>query len=473
MNIKHKLLLTIGLITAGRLAVAITPQAMNKIKAAEANLDKKYAIIKELNTAAKKDNAERIKFEKDGYKLSIESIEKLRKEIGEAIDTIKALDATYAKTKEEKRDEQFDIINNWVEQGKIGTAETIKLGNSTKEFVGISELQGPIDRIIDSFKTLFTNDLNYDSEVKLLSSALNRYNKQFTNYESTINAQYPEIGFATDKIFLGKQKDTNAFLFSDLKKQALKVAEKLENAKDASGTLLITQTSKWYEKKTVGEFIKEQVKTLKEDNLNKMDKAIAKIAKECAITHEFSGGDSPWVYADKKFFTPFLIKIKEETNKDFTDSDGGSFAYIQKETAEGTKSLTDMLLINDAAKVITDYVKIEPIQILNSNDYKKALQDFAVKYAQITVKALYYTTRLAAGDNAKNTDSNKTFYNNTLLKNVNELKKEFLAFYNTHKDKLGLDSVAIKFEDAIPTLKDLGSIKDTVEKINSADPTQI
>lgn len=471
MNIKRKLLLTIGLITASRLAFAITPQAMNKIKAAEANLDKKYAIIKELNTAAKKDSGERKTFQKDGYKLSIESIEKLRKEIGESIATIQALDATYAKTKEEKRDEQFAIINNWVEQGKIGTEASIKLGNSTKEFVGINELQGPVSQIIDNIKSLFSSDLNYDSEIKLLSAALNRYNKQFESYESGIYAQYPLSGFATDKIFLGI-KD-NKFLFSDLKQQALQVAEKLEQATDATGALLTGQTSKWYQSKTIGEFIKEQVQTIKNDGPGKMDKAIAKVASECAATHELSGADSPWVYADKKFFTPFLIKIQENTDQDLAYSDGGSFAYIQKEKDEGTKSLTDMLLINDAAKVITDYVTIKPIKILDSKDYKKALQDFAVKYAQITAKALFYAVRLAAGDNAKDTETNKTFYNNTLLENVNELKKEFLNFYNTHKDKLDLDGVAIKFEDTIPGLKDLKTIKDTVEKINASNPTTL
>ncbi|RTL06682.1 hypothetical protein EKK58_05135 [Candidatus Dependentiae bacterium] len=469
MYIKQKLITALGLICISHATYSITPQAYNKIKQYEAELEKKYKIIDELNNATKKQSADRIRFTKDGYNLGIESIHKLKDEISNAIKEIQKLDKALADSKIPEQEKQFKIINNWVLEGKVGTEKSITLGDSKKEFIGISELQNPISKAIDKLKTLTTSDIGYKSEVDLLSSALNRYMKELATYDDAINAQYPKLGFETKGIFLGKHP-SEGLVFSKLNKQIFEVAEKLANATDGSKNKLIDQTSKWYESKTVGEYIQEQITTLKTDRTKEMHGAIAKIAKESAESRTLTP-DSPWVYAEKKFFVPFLKEIKDDVNKELDEKVGGSFAYISKNKDE-VASLKDMVLILDADESITAYVKTDA-RFLNTEANKKTLQDFASTYARITVEALLYATKLAVGDKAKDTDTNKDFYNNTILANANKLKEAFVTFYNAHKNALDLEKVTIAFDNNIPSLKDLKNLKDTFDMIQKSTPSQL
>lgn len=468
MNIKHKLIGTLALIGAIHITYGLTPQALNKMRGYEAELKKRYEIIDALNEASRKPSKERIQFKKDGYNLGIESIHKLRDEISNYIKEIQKLDKASGDSKIAEQEKQFKIINSWVADGKVGTETSISIGESKKEFVGISELQHPVLQAIDKLKSLSTSDLGYKSEVELLSSALNRYSKELATYDDAINAQYPTFGFETKGIFLGKHS-TEKLVFSALKKQIDKVALQLENATDGTGKKLTNETSKWYESKTIGEYIKAQIDSLKTSGTNDMHNAVAKIARESAEESRIAAPDSPWSYASKKFFVPFLKHIQENTGKDIDNSIGGSFAYINTYSKEAS-SLTDMMLILDAAESITDYLTVDR-SFLTEEKHKKALQDFAKTYAKITAESGYYAARIS-GDNGINTTTNKDFYNNTILENAKKLKNAFLEFYKTHKDNLNLDTVTIQFDKDIPSLKSLNNLKDTVEAINRNDPQQ-
>lgn len=473
MNILYTLLITIGLIVVNPSIHGLTPQAANKMVALEADLNGKYAIVKELNDASKGSSEKRKAFKKGTYSLSIESIEKLRDEISSDVAQIIALDNAYGNTKIAARDENFKTMNEWVSDGKIGSEKTIRLGDSKEELTGISQLQHPIMIIIDTLKKLTSSDANYNSEIDLLSASLDRYRQEVSAYDKGIDAQYPRVGFETKQIFLGVNKmnpEKHEFVFTDLKNSIDAVAKKLEGAKDSKGVLLTTQTSKWNEFKPVGERIKEQITKIKTDGTKEMHDAIIKIAKESAATHELSGADSPWIYAEKHLFIPFLKISPDITMPTALEANTkGSFAYIKSKQNEEAKSLTDMLLITDADKAITSYLELDPT-IINNADNKKELQKFASTYARITAEALNYALMLHAKDSTIHDHSE--LYNTIIMKNSYQLKQSFTQFYKKHKDLLALDAVEIKFSSEVLDLAEITKIQGTADWIKTANPVK-
>jgi hypothetical protein len=465
MNSIQKLLLTIGLMIASPFLQALTPQAAGKILDLEATLKAKYAIISDLNTQSSQlSGKERAEYKKGEYNLTIESIEKLRTEIGAAIKQITALDKAKGDTQIEKQNENFAIMNAWVKDGKIGTVEIHKIGNKTIEITGISQLQGPIDKILDKIKSLTSADPLYHSEIELLSSALDKYEKQVSAYKDLINAQYPYSGFDTNNIFLGIKEQS--FVFSELRKQIISMGTKLESAKDKDGTLLTAQTSKWYQSRTVGERIKEQIASIKTDSAKNINSAIITIASEAAISRTITP-DSPWIYAEKHLFMPFRKRESAESaNLDANVK--GSIKYILAKKDAEAKSLTDMLLIADAGKAISDYLKGHTGKEALTKDEAqiiKQCQEFAVTYARVTLEALDYTSRLLSGDT--NALEQKELFNNTIRKNAFAMADSFKTFYDEQKALLQLDTIVLTTEQSMGIIADENTIKDIVDTIKT------